>query len=134
MRDIVYLSVAQVIRIHEVTLELMGWSPSPLRSEALLESAVMKAQAAAYYGGADVAMQAVMLAVGISQNQPFLDGNKRTAYVAMVTFLDRNGWAVDAAPLEVAKHLIAVAERDGSLEEATDAFAAWLRERLIPRP
>lgn len=134
MSDVIYLTVEQVIGIHEVTLELMGWAPAPLRSQALLESAVMKAQAAAYYGQADLATQAVTLAVGISQNQPFLDGNKRTAYVSMVVFLDRNGWDLDAAPLDIARHLIAVAERDGSLEDATEAFAAWLRERLVPRP
>lgn len=133
MNDITSLTVAQVIRIHEVTLDLMGWAPAPLRSQALLESAVMKAQAAAYCGQADLAMQAVTLAVGISQNQPFLDGNKCTAYVSMVAFLDRNGWDLNAAPLDIARHLIAVAEREGSLEAASESFAAWLRERLVAR-
>lgn len=132
MSDIRYLSVPEVIAIHAATMRAMDWSPAPLRSEDLLESAVMKAQAA-YYGHADLAMQAVTLAVGISQNQPFLDGNKRTAHVAMRAFLGRNGWQIDAESIEVAKQLIAVAEREGSLEEATEAFAAWLRERLVAR-
>jgi death-on-curing protein len=134
MSGICYLSVPEVIGLHARTMRAMGWAPAPLRSEDLLESAVMKAQAAAYYGGADLAMQAVTLAVGISQNQPFLDGNKRTAHVAMRTFLLRNGWQIGAPSVDVAKQLIAVAEREGSLEEATEAFAAWLRERLVTRP
>ena len=134
MSDIRYLSVPEVLAIHAAIMRAMDWSPAPLRSEDLLESAVMKAQAAAYYGHADLAMQAVTLAVGISQNQPFLDGNKRTAYVAMRAFLGQNGWQIDAAPLDIAQHLIAVAEREGSLDEATESFAAWLRERLVPRP
>jgi len=134
MGEIRYLLLTEVIELHAEVMELMGWSPAPLRSEALLESAIMKAQAVAFYGGADLAMQAVTLAVGISQNQPFLDGNKRTAYVAMFAFLEQNGWTVKAGPYDVAKQLIAVAEREGSLEEATGAFAAWLRERLVTRP
>lgn len=129
-----YLTVPEVIALHDEVMELMGWAPAPLRSIDLLESAVMKPQAAAYYGGADLAMQAVMLAVGISQNQPFLDGNKRSAYVAMFAFLEMNGWTVSFPHMDVAQQLIAVAERDGSLEEATNAFAAWLRERLVERP
>ena len=130
----VYLTVAEVVEIHAQAMEGMGWAAAPLRSEALLESAVMKAQTAAYYGGADVAEQAALLAIGISQNQPFLDGNKRAAYISLVTFLELNGWTLAVSNLEIAQSLIAVAERDGTLAEATSAFADWLRERLVEFP
>jgi len=130
----VYLTVAEVVEIHAQAMEGMGWAAAPVRSEALLESAVMKAQTAAYYGGADVAEQAVLLAIGISQNQPFLDGNKRAAYISLVTFLELDGWTLAESNIEIAKSLIAVAERDGTLAEATSAFAAWLRERLVELP
>lgn len=130
----VYLTVAEVVEIHAQAMEGMGWAAAPLRSEALLESAVMKAQTAAYYGGADVAEQAALLAIGISQNQPFLDGNKRAAYISLVTFLELDGWTLAESNIEIAKSLIAVAERDGTLAEATSAFAAWLRERLVELP
>jgi death-on-curing protein len=95
---------------------------------------VMRAQAAAYYGGADFAMQASVLAIGISQNQPFLDGNKRTALVSLLQFARINGFAYTGDRFEIADQLIAVAEREGALAEATEAFAAWLRDRLIERP
>ncbi|MGI8403155.1 MAG: type II toxin-antitoxin system death-on-curing family toxin [Thermomicrobiales bacterium] len=131
---VVYLAVAEVVEIHAQAMEAMGWAVAPLRSVHLLESAVMKAQMAAYYGGADLAEQAAVLAIGISQNQPFLDGNKLTAYVSLVTFLQLNGMSVSARNLEVAAQLIAVAERAGTLEEATAAFAVWLRERLAESP
>ncbi|HYI25566.1 MAG TPA: type II toxin-antitoxin system death-on-curing family toxin, partial [Thermomicrobiales bacterium] len=102
-----------------------------LRSEDLLESAVQRAQAAAYYAGADLIEQACVLAVGISQNQPFLDGNKRTALYALIVFLRRNGHDVAGPPIELAQQLIAVAERGDSLEAATKRFAGWVRERVV---
>lgn len=133
-RSIRYLMVPEVIAIHQQTMADMDWAAAPLRSEDLLFSAVMRAQAAAYYGGADFAMQASVLAIGISQNQPFLDGNKRTALVSLLQFARINGMEYKGDRFDIANQLIAVAERDGSLEEATDAFAAWLRERLVARP
>ena len=127
-----YLTVPEIIEAHAQTMESMGSAPAPLRSLDLLESAVMKPQSAAYYSGADLAEQAALLAVGISQNQPFLDGNKRTAYVAMKVFLDINGFRIDARGQDIAERLVAVAERERSLEEATQQFAAWLREHTSP--
>lgn len=130
--ETIYLAVPEVIEIHRQMMISMNTHPAPLRSEHLLESAVMRPQAIAWYGGANLADQAAVLAVGISQNQPFLDGNKRTAYSAMSVFLRVNGYTVSGAPLNIAKQLVAVAEREGMLEEATAAFAMWLRERLAP--
>ncbi len=129
---VIYLTVPEVIEIHVQTMESMDTNPAPLRSEDLLQSAVMRPQSVAYYGGADLVEQAANLATGISQNQPFLDGNKRTAYAAMITFLDINGLGIRADSTEIARQFIAVGERDGTLEDATSAFATWLRERVHP--
>jgi len=131
---VAYLTVAEVVEIHTQMMDAMGWAVAPLRSEPLLESAVMKAQTAAYYGEADLAMQAALLAVGISQNQPFLDGNKRTAYVSVITFLAINRQLLNAKNTDIADQLMSVAEREGTLEAATDAFAVWLRECLQESP
>jgi death-on-curing protein len=129
--DVVYLTPAEVVALHQHMMRRMGWRPAPLRSEDLLESAVQRAQAAAYYGGADLVEQACVLAVGISQNQPFLDGNKRTALYCLIVFLRRNGVRFTGPRLEIAQQLIDVAERSGSLEEATARFAGWVRERTV---
>ncbi len=128
--DVRYLTTPEVIALHRRMMEGMGWAPAPLRSEDLLESAIQRAQAAAYYGGADIVAQASVLAVGISQNQPFLDGNKRTALYSLLAFLRLNDLAYIGDRFEIADRLVAVAEREGSLEEATGDFATWLRERV----
>lgn len=128
-----YLTAEQVIAFHKRVLEQMGWHAAPLRSEHLLASAIQRAQSAAFYGGADLVEQACVLAVGISQNQPFLDGNKRTATHCLVVFLDINGVDYAGDEFALADQVLAVAERKGSLEEATLQFAAWLRDRTAPR-
>lgn len=127
-----YLAPAEVIALHRQVMTGMGWSPAPLRSEALLELAVQRAQAAAYYGGADLVEQGCVLALGISQNQPFLDGNKRTALYSLIVSLRANGLDDTGDRFEIADQLIAVAERADGLEEATARFAAWVRERTVP--
>jgi death-on-curing protein len=128
-----YLTVEQVMALHKRVLEAMGWNAAPLRSENLLASAIQRAQAAAYYGGADLVEQACVLAVGISQNQPFLDGNKRTATHSLVVLLALNGVEYMGDEFALADQVVAVAEREGSLEDATLHFAEWLREHTTTR-
>jgi death on curing protein len=62
-----------------------------VRDEGLLESAVAKPQNYWGYGGDDVVVLAVKLLLGIAQNHPFEQGNKRTALASAVMFLDLNG-------------------------------------------
>jgi death-on-curing protein len=126
-----YLSMADVIAIHDQNMLDTGSGFAPLRDEGLLESAIMRPQTAAYYEDADLIRQAALLAIGISQNQPFVDGKKRTAYAALDTFLIMNGWHYAGEPIDLAKQLEMVAERTGSLERATDAFTEWLMPRVI---
>lgn len=128
-----HLSVVDVLTLHQIVMERTGYVPAPLRDEGLLESAVLKPQMAAYYENADLVRQAALLAVGISQNQPFLDGNKRTAYFASIVFLDRNSLEFFGDPLELARQLELVAERTDSLDAATARLEAWLRVRVRAR-
>ncbi len=111
----------------------MAWEPAPLRGggEGLLESAVMRPRMAEHYEGADIIRQAALLAVGISQAQAFLDGNKRTAVFAAVTFMEVNGCSLQFDDLEMARQLEAVAERTDSLDAATERFDAWLRSQQV---
>ena len=108
----------------------MGEHPAPLRDPGLLESAVLRPQMAAHYEDADMARQAALLAVGISQNQPLIDGNKRTGYIAAVTFLRVNGQPFTGEPLDLARQLQAVAERSDNLDATTQCFEDWLREHV----
>ena len=124
-----YLGLADVIAIHEHVMTRLGSNPAPFRAggEGLLESAVMRPQMAAHYEDADLIRQAALLAVGISQSQAFLDGNKRTAFGALRAFLELNGHTFAAESLGVARELEAVAERADSLDAATTRFENWLR-------
>jgi death-on-curing protein len=126
--DIRYLSVADVMALHHEMMEGMGHHPAPLRDAGLLESAVLKPQTAAYYDGADLIRQAAVLAVGIAQNQPYVDGNKRTAYIAALVFLRVNGHPYSGDYMALARELEAVATRTDSLDAATRRFEDWLRE------
>jgi len=133
MAEIRYLSLADVLALHQAMMEKFGAGPAPLREEGLLESAIMRPRMAAYYEEVDIIRQAVLLAVGVSQARAFLDGNKRTAFAACDVFLRVNGIAIAGDPIELALQLEAVAERTGNLEAATDRFEAWLRVHIHPR-
>ena len=125
-----YLSVADILALHEFIMSKTGYLPAPLRDEEGLESAAMRAQTRAYYEGADLIQQAAVLAVGISQAQAFVDGNKRTTLIAMDTFLGENGCTFVGDDLIVMEHLVRVAEEVDDREWATDRFEAWLRANV----
>ena len=128
-----YLTVAEVIELHDRIMERTGARPEALRDEGLLESALMRAQTAAYYEEADLVTQAVLMAVGISQNQPFVDGNKRAAFVTLDVFLRINGLEFRGDSLELARRIEQIAEDRERRAEATIDLADWLRERVEPR-
>jgi death on curing protein len=128
--DTIYLNVADVVALHNAMMERLGLRPEALRDAGLLESALLKPQMAAHYEQADLVRQATLLAVGIAQNQPFVDGNKRTAYTACSMFLRQNGLHFLGDIIEMADQLILLAERTDTLAVATRRFEAWLRERV----
>jgi death-on-curing protein len=127
-----YLSLGDVIAIHDYVMRRQGWATAPLRDEGALESAIMRPRTAAHYEDADLTRQAVLLAVGISQAQAFLDGNKRAAYQAMDAFLLRNGRRYDGKPLELAEWFVCIAEQSSERDALVDSFEDWLRVRVVP--
>jgi death-on-curing protein len=131
--ETLYLTLADLLDIHQVIIDRTSASYAPLRDERLLESALSRPRMAAHYERADFVRQAALLAVGISQAQAFVDGNKRTAYAAAETFLELNGLEFVGQPIEMAQQLEAVASRGDGLDAATDRFEAWLRGRVGPR-
>ena len=129
-----YLTLDLVISLHDAIVERTGSPHSPLIHPDKLDSALNRPRQAAWYEGADLIRQAVVLAVGISQSQAFLDGNKRAAFAAFRVFLKVNGLFCQGDPLEIAQQLEAVAEATGGpeRERKTDAFEAWVRDRVPP--
>lgn len=83
-----YLSVDDVLGIHDDSVEAFGGSHG-LRDWSALESAVMRPQSGYYE---DVIAEAAALWESLSQNHPFVDGNKRTAIASMAAFLSINGY------------------------------------------
>ena len=78
-----------------------------LRDRAGLESALGRPRNYLLYEQADLALQAAALAL-VAESQTFIDGNKRTALVAMLTFLEINGVSVDAPDAELAKWILSL--------------------------
>jgi len=136
MPDVDYLTASDVLALTEWFFEHLGYARPILRAggQALLESAIHRAQTTAFYGGADVELQAAALANGIALNHPFLDGNKRSAWVACVAFLWLNGHRLpDEALGALADHLIAQHEHTDR-SQADALLADWLGARLMRRP
>jgi death-on-curing protein len=127
-----YPSIAEVIAIHEYILRKLGEAPEGLRDEGLLESAIMRPQMAAWYEGANLIRQGTLLAIGISQAQAFVDGNKRTAFATLDAFLLVNDWEITGDPLDLARQLEGFAHRSSD-PTALDDFEAWLRANVRER-
>ncbi len=91
----VFLSVDEVLDLHADQLRLFGGSDG-IRDRGALESAI--ATPAASFGGVflhdGLFEMAAAYAFHIAENQPFVDGNKRTGLNATLVFLDINGWIV----------------------------------------
>jgi death on curing protein len=126
---IIWLEKALVLAVHDRQIAEHGGSAG-VRDESLLESALARPQQLHAHGdpAPDLAGLAAALAYGLARNQPFVDGNKRTAHVAYRTFLELNGTELIATDEEKFVSILALAE--GKLSERD--FAAWLRERLRP--
>jgi|GEM_PF-1487598 len=91
-REIEYLSVGDIVGMHDLILETMGEPYAPLRDIGVLQGAIARPRNAAYYTEADLVRQACILMVAIAEAQPFLEGNKRAGMVSGLAFLERNGY------------------------------------------
>jgi death-on-curing protein len=100
-----------------------------VRDAGLLDSALGRPQNLAAYETPDVAALAAAYGWGISRNPPFIDGNKRTGFVAAELFMSLNGYELAAGDADCVVTMLSVAA--GDLPE--DAFAAWLRQHAQRR-
>lgn len=129
MKRWIWLDREVLLAVHEAQLSEHGGGAG-VRDEGLFDSAIAKPQNAAAYGGPDAAALAAAYAFGISRNHPFIDGNKRTGFVAAELFLRLNGYVFDASDGDAVLAMLGVAE--GKLSE--DDFADWLRRHARSRP
>ena len=116
-----------VLAVHEAQLAEHG-GRTGIRDEGALRSALARPENRLAYGeGTDAADLAASYAFGIARNHPFVDGNKRTALVAMELFLEINGYLLDVDDADCIATVEALAA--GSLSEAE--LATWVRSHLI---
>ena len=125
----VWIDPAVVELVHEEQLAEHGGAGG-LRDAGLLASALARAQNLAAYGEPDVAALAAAYAFGVARNHPFVDGNKRTAAVALEGFLMLNGFELGCGDAELVMAILSLAS--GAWSE--DELAGWVRSSLVKLP
>ena len=118
-----WLSKEDVLRAHSRQLEIFGGAPG-VRDEGALESALGRAVNKRQYENAPLPELAAAYAFGIVRNHPFVDGNKRAGFVAMVGFLLLNRIDFAPDPLEAAAVILGVAA--GKINES--GLTRWIRD------
>ena len=127
MKEPVWLRKDVLLAVHERLLAEHGGS-SGIRDEGLLESALGRPQNLFAYGKPTIFDLASTYACGIIRNHPFVDGNKRSGFMAAYLFLGRNGYEFTAEEKEVVIKTLTVAA--GELDEQN--YAAWLKANSKP--
>lgn len=121
-----FLALDEVLRIHARSLAEHGGSAG-VRDLGLVESALASAKNTFFYAGGDLFDVAASYAFHLAESQAFLDGNKRTAVVAALVFLARNGVYVRPSPWKLYSSMIDVAEK----KLTKTGLAALLRQPAI---
>lgn len=111
-----------MLAMHEELLAEHGGATG-LRDDGLLQSALQRPRNQWQHENPDLFDLAAAYAHGIACNHPFVDGNKRTAFLSAYTFLVRNGQNVEANEANVVQMTLGLADK--SITQAE--FAAWLR-------
>lgn len=127
MKSPIWLDPEVIVAIHEAQLREHG-GMAGTRDAGLLTSALARPANLMAYGTPDACALAAAYGYGLSRNHPFLDGNKRTGFVATELFLRLNGYDLIATDADCVLTMLAVAA--GDITE--DDFAAWLRQHVQP--
>jgi death-on-curing protein len=129
-RELLYLGLDDVLGIYADIFGLTDQEARDrLRNEVGLGGALGRPQNYAHYQGADISLQAAVLAHGIAEGQHFLEGNKRTALVALHTFISINGYTIDASQEERASWIISLGQG-----ATVDQLAQRVRTALRAEP
>jgi death-on-curing protein len=125
----VWLDRKLILAIHELQLAEHGGGTG-VRDLGLLDSALARPMNHAGYGTPDTATLGAVYALGIARNHPFIDGNKRTAFAALVVFMSFNGLEFEPPEVEAVVTMLAMAAG----EMSDDAFTDWVRRHASERP
>ncbi len=114
-----------LVRLHAMSLVQFGGLPG-LRDAGVLDSALARPEQMAHYGKPDIADFAASYAYGLARNHPFVNGNKRVAFLALGLSLRLNGHSLIASQPEATQIVLSLA--GGELSE--EALAAWVRVNI----
>ena len=129
MSEPIWIKKATILAAHAEALAEHGGLEG-IRDEGLLESALARPKNVFTYGGVnDFHKLAAFYAIGIAQNHPFIDGNKRAAFIVMALFLAANGLRLTAYQVDATKTFLQVAA--GKLNE--DELTAWIQRNTSLR-
>ena len=98
-----------------------------IRDAGLIDSALARPRNKCAYGKRELAPLAAAYAFGLANNQGYVDGNKRIAFLAMATFLELNGLELDPPESEVVRIMLRVANGSCSEEELAEWVRNWAR-------
>ena len=119
MSEPIWLDVDEVIDMHAEQLAIFG-GPEGIRDRGLLESAILRRPVNQWhYGQTDMAALAAAYAFGLARNHPFVDGNKRIAFQAMMVFLRGNEIAFAPEPAQATAMILSLAAGEVSEESLT---------------
>ncbi len=121
-----YLSPEQIIALHRLALEKYGGSEG-VRDLHLLKSAAIRPLVTTMGQDAypNLFLKAAVLLESLIKNHPFLDGNKRTAFISAVVFLEVNGYRFNIDQEEAADFVLKIA---ASSKKETEVIAVWLKK------
>ena len=129
MTEPFWLTRQMVVAIHDEQLTIHGGA-SGLRDEGMLESALDRPKNRWSYEQAELAELAAAYAFGIARNHPFVDGNKRTAFHAMMVFLRGNDILFAPEPAHATAMILALAA--GEVNE--EGLTRWIRDNWPTAP
>jgi death on curing protein len=113
-----FLTISQVLDIHQRQIQRFGGT-NGVRDEGLLDSALAQPQAT--FGGEllhpTIGEQAAAYLYHLAMNHPFIDGNKRTAFAVMDTFITLNGYSLNLSQEQAYNLVIRVVQKEISKEE-----------------
>ncbi len=123
----VWIDVRAILFLHDESLAMFGGARG-LRDSGLLESALARpVNQLLYKLDCDIAELAAAYAFGLAKNHPFVDGNKRTAFLALGLFLAVNHRRLETTQIDAIEMMLSLAS--GTLDE--NALAAWVRDKIV---
>ncbi|MBI1196905.1 MAG: type II toxin-antitoxin system death-on-curing family toxin [Phenylobacterium sp.] len=127
MAEPVWLDEALILALYEDVVAASGGA-SGVRDQGLLRSALARPVNRRLYERVDDTLElAAAYAVGIASNHPFVDGNKRMAFIALGQFLADNGVVLTAKPADATAIMLGVAAGEVDIPQLTE----WLRSRTL---